>query len=304
MVKPKAHSSLNSATRPSTLEIWLTAARPHTLTASLSPCLVAYGTCRPPTHLFAAWVLFCLTVQLGTNLHNDYADFVKGADTKDRVGHARATARGWLTPTQTCIAATSALSVTLASGIYLVNAVNQWHNPFLWFLIFSSIFNAFAYTGGPYPLGYIGLADWSIAYVGLGDVFVFLYFGLVATLMLPYLMLLQQSDGNFIPAAERTINWSKQLIYSTQVGLLATNIIVGRSDDNAAGLRICAGLALMHEFRFFVYSQQLEGPAHRCLCWKTNISSQVRSQLLLVAVCLEQSCRILSYNICFFQRGL
>ena len=58
----------------------------------------------------------------------------------------------------------------------------------------------------------------------------------------------------------------------------------------------------MHEFRFFVYSQQLEGPAHRCLCWKTNISSQVRSQLLLVAVCLEQSCRILSYNICFFQR--
>lgn len=214
--------------RPSTIQIWLTAARPHTLTASLSPCIVAFASCRPPIHLFAAWILFCLTVQLGTNLHNDYADFLKGADTKDRVGQARATAKGWLTPTQTCVAATSTLSVTLAAGVYLVNAVEQWHNPFLWFLIVSSVFNAFAYTAGPYPLGYLGLSEWSIAYAGLGDAFVFLYFGLVATLMLPYLIILQNQQHDEIDAAAATIDWSKQFIYASQVGLLATNIIVGK----------------------------------------------------------------------------
>ena len=226
-------SSLRSTPKPSTLKIWLTAARPHTLTASLSPCLVAYGSCHPPAHLFAAWVVFCLTVQLGTNLHNDYADFVKGADTKERVGQARATAQGWLTPTQTCVAATAALTVTLTCGVYLVNATDQWRNPFLWFLILSSIFNAFAYTGGPYPLGYIGLADWSIAYAGLGDLFVFLYFGLVATLMLPYLMQIRQKDGSVTAEADPTsLKWSYQLVYATQVGLLATNIIVGKLTDS------------------------------------------------------------------------
>ena len=225
----KAKSNSPSSPKPSTLKIWLTAARPHTLTASLSPCLVAYGICSPPAPLFAAWVVFCLTVQLGTNLHNDYADFVKGADTKERVGQARATAQGWLTPTQTCVAATTTLAVTLASGMYLVDAVHQWRNPYLWFLILSSIFNAFAYTGGPYPLGWIGLSNWSIAYAGQGDVFVFLYFGLVATLMLPYLMLLQRNDGNVTSEAASTrVKWSYQLIYAIQVGLLATNIIVGK----------------------------------------------------------------------------
>jgi len=234
--------------RPSQIQIWLTAARPHTLTASLSPCIVAYAICRPPAHLFAAWVIFCLTVQLGTNLHNDYADFVKGADTKDRVGQARATAKGWLTPKQTCVAATATLSVTFASGIYLMNAVDQWYNPFLWFLVVSSVFNAFAYTAGPYPLGYLGLSEWSIAYAGLGDAFVFLYFGLVATLMLPYLMFLQQhqqtdgSDNKNTAAA--AMDWSKQFMYASQVGLLATNIIVGK------GLFFLYVL-YMHHARFF-----------------------------------------------------
>jgi 1,4-dihydroxy-2-naphthoate octaprenyltransferase len=177
-------------------------------------------------------MLFCITAQLGTNLHNDYSDFVQGADTEKRVGHARATAKGWLTPSQTCAAATGALCITLCSGIYLAVATEQTDNWVVWFVIISSIFNAFAYTAGPYPLGYIGLGKCSIGYYGLGDIFVFLYFGLVATLMLPYLLMCQG----------KTIDWWSQGIFGTQIGLLATNIIVvnnlrDRHTDAIAGKR-------------------------------------------------------------------
>lgn len=222
-------------TRPFAWKIWATAARPHTLTASLCPCLVSFGSARPPIHLMLTWTFFCLTIQIGTNLHNDYSDFVQGADTDKREGQARATAKGWLTPLQTCTAATVTLTLTFLSGVYLIAATEQWSNVFLWFLILTSVFNAFAYTAGPYPLGYIGLGNCSIAYSGLGDVFVFLYFGLVATWMLPYLM---DCQGEII-------DWSSQIIYGIQVGLLATNIIVvnnlrDRHTDVTAGKRTTA----------------------------------------------------------------
>lgn len=202
--------------KPSLFKIWWTAARPHTLTASLCPCMVSYASCRPPLRWQWAWTLFCATIQLGTNLHNDYADFRRGADTSERLGHARATARGWLTPKQTCVAATVVLSVTFASGVYLLSEASQLDNGLLWFAILTSIFNAFAYTGGPYPLGYLGLGDFSLAYTGLGDIFVFLYFGLVATWMLPYLQSIHH----------RPVDWICQAIYGSQVGLLATTILI------------------------------------------------------------------------------
>jgi 1,4-dihydroxy-2-naphthoate polyprenyltransferase len=206
----------NWSPKPSLFKIWWTAARPHTLTASICPCIVSYASCRPPLHWQLAWTLFCATIQLGTNLHNDYADFCRGADTSERLGHARATARGWLTPQQTCSAATAVLSVTFASGVYLLREASQLDNGLLWFAILTSIFNAFAYTGGPYPLGFLGLGEFSLAYTGLADVFVFLYFGLVATWMLPYLQSIHH----------RPVDWICQAIYGSQVGLLATTILI------------------------------------------------------------------------------
>lgn len=204
--------------RPAAWKVWWTATRPHTVTASLCPCIVANAACpQTPWNIQLAWTLFCVTVQIGTNLHNDYSDYVQGADTDKRVGHARATAKGWLTPQQTCQAATLTLSVTLLAGVYLAFETNQASNPIVWFLILSSIFNAFAYTAGPYPLGYIGLAHWSIAYSGLGDIFVLLYFGLVAVLMIPYLLTCQ---------GDTTIDWFQQILHGTCVGFLATNILV------------------------------------------------------------------------------
>lgn len=232
------NGSSKTSDRPSAFRVWLTATRPHTLTASICPCLVAYaanhGALLQQRHfLLVAWVVFCVTIQIGTNLHNDYSDYVQGADTDKRVGQARATAQGWLTPYQTCAASVTVLSITFLAGCYLAMVTEQLGNGWLWFLILSSIFNAFAYTGGPFPLGYVGLGNWSIAYAGLGDIFVFLYFGLVATLMIPYLLSLQDDHNDII-------DWTAQWLYAVQVGLLATNIIVvnnlrDRHTDLSAG---------------------------------------------------------------------
>ena len=217
--------------RPPTWKIWLSASRPHTFTASISPVLVGHS-CAAAHYSDAnanlsqttlQWLLFCMLIQLGTNLHNDYADFVLGADTHKRVGQARATQKGWLTPQQTCAASTLILSLALAIGLQLIFQQQQQKNdPILWFIVLSSVFNAVAYTGGPFPLGYIGLGRVSIAYSGLGDVFCFVYFGLVATLMIPYLAIVHSGDYADTWKTIATMLWVLHL----QVGFLATAIIV------------------------------------------------------------------------------
>jgi 1,4-dihydroxy-2-naphthoate octaprenyltransferase len=221
MAASSSSSSSQASPRPSTLQVWVTAARPHTLTASLAPCIVAYAANRPafwPIQLI--WSLFCLSIQIGTNLHNDYSDFWQGADDpKLRVGQARATAQGWISPETTIRAAMGTLSVTFLCGLALMRvANNSWSDLTLWMIVLSSIFCAIAYTGGPYPLGWL-LGQWSIAYAGLGEIFVMLYFGYAATLTIPYAMSLQQQH-------QLSIDWTRQVMYATQVGLLATNIII------------------------------------------------------------------------------
>ena len=272
--------------RPPTWKVWVIASRPHTLTASMSPCIVSFGYCYNKYLLssssstsssttisssssssssipvddmksllytyFALWCLFCITVQIGTNLHNDYSDYVQGADRKEtRVGQLRATAQGWITPYETCCAATITLSITLLTGIVLIVMTHQVTNVWLWFWILSSVFNAFAYTAGPYPLGYIGLSHWSIAYNGFADIFVFLYFGLVATYMLPYLLhcVVHTVTGDGLSALSLSSLLSSLydpstlqiIIYGLQIGLLATNIIVVNN------LRDCTTDALAHK---------------------------------------------------------
>jgi 1,4-dihydroxy-2-naphthoate octaprenyltransferase len=216
----KKKKKTKSDDRPSAFRVWWTAARPHTLTASICPCLVSWAGCRPAagrTDDLLLWLTFCVTVQIGTNLHNDYADAVMKVDTDQRVGQARATAKGWLSPKQTATAAVGTLCVTLLAGILLGYNTGQLQNGFYWFLILSSVFNAFAYTGGPFPLGLAGIPPtWSIARAGLGELFVFLYFGLVASCMLPYLLWCQG----------RRSDLTADVLHGCQVGLLAVNIIV------------------------------------------------------------------------------
>eukprot|EP00980_Cylindrotheca_fusiformis_P018797 scaffold6265_cov193-Cylindrotheca_fusiformis.AAC.17 len=222
--------------RPPLWKVWFVASRPHTLTASISPVLVAYNAVVSAIEdvdkqsylwLTLQWAAFCMLVQLGTNLHNDYADFVKGADTDKRVGQARATQKGWLTPFQTAAASSFLLSLALCLGIGFISRTqgNPSHYRIMIGIVATSIFNAFAYTGGPWPLGYIGLGDLSIAYLGLGDLFVFLYFGLVATLT-PLLLYLSTTISGEPPNDElNTVFW-RVLPYAVQVATLSTNIII------------------------------------------------------------------------------
>lgn len=229
--------------RPSTFRVWLLASRPQTLTAAISPVIVSYNLCLshdpysnnsliPPSSLWVytlQWVSFCICIQLGTNLHNDYADFIKGADNETRVGMARATQKGWLSPAQTCRGCDVCLMLALAIGLPLCHSIGGggWYglDPCLFLIVISSIFNAVAYTGGPYPLGYIGLSQISIGYTGLGDLFVFLYFGLVATMTLPYLLLRSSTHSD---ALWIDVIWELQAAFyvALPMGFLGTAIIV------------------------------------------------------------------------------
>ena len=228
--------------RPSKLKVWVLAARPHTLTASISPVLVGASLVHHyQTHnnvwlspnysvslMTLTFMAFAGLIQLGTNLHNDYADFVKGADTNERVGQARATQKGWLTPFETAAGASLCLILASSLGVSLMVQTGRYQDPYLIFMVVSSVFNAVCYTGGPYPLGYIGLGHLSIGYSGLGDLFVFLYFGLVATCTVPYCFLCQILDGTSVST------WNvfqhelfvTSLIVALPVSFLATAIIV------------------------------------------------------------------------------
>jgi 1,4-dihydroxy-2-naphthoate polyprenyltransferase len=187
---------------PSGLRVWLLAARPRTLTAAVAPVLVgtavaaASGGFRPLPALAALLTAMCL--QIGTNFANDYHDFQRGADTHERVGPKRVTQSGLVAPRTVRAAALGMFAGALALGTYLA-AIGGW--PIL-VTGLASIAAGWAYTGGPWPFGYHGL----------GDVFVFVFFGLVATVGTTYVQLHAAPRGAWIAAVP--------------VGALATAILV------------------------------------------------------------------------------
>lgn len=226
---PQAASTRRDrARRPGTVEIWVSAARPRTLTAAAIPVVVgsalavADGYFRPGAALAA--MLGALLIQVGTNLFNDYADFRRGADTADRIGPPRATERGWLQPAQVVGAATLCFTLAATTGIYLV-WVAGW--PILVVGV-ASIASGVAYTGGPYPLGYHGL----------GDLFVFLFFGLAAVMGTYFVHASALSLGAFAAASA---------VGSLATAILVVNNLRDRRTDAAAGKRT---LVVRHGPRF------------------------------------------------------
>jgi 1,4-dihydroxy-2-naphthoate octaprenyltransferase len=180
-----------SAARPSALSIWVHAARPHTLPAAVAGVVVGLGaglavgaSFRPDTAL--GCVLVALLLQVVANFANDLSDFRRGADTPDRQGPVRVAAAGLVTERQ--LEAAIAITIGLAGlvGLWLV-AVGGW---VLLALGALAIVAALAYTGGPFPYGYRAL----------GEVFVFVFFGLVAVAGTAYLQALR-FDGLFLVAA-------------------------------------------------------------------------------------------------------
>jgi 1,4-dihydroxy-2-naphthoate octaprenyltransferase len=155
---------------PSSVRIWLSASRPKTRWAAIAPVLIGVamaveaGVFHPLSAFLA--LLGALFIQIGTNFHNDYADFLKGADNEKRKGPLRATQAGLVTPAAMKRATYIAFGLAVASGLYLM-VRGGWPIVLIGVL---SIVCGFLYTAGRY----------SLAYLGLGDLFVLIFFGPVA----------------------------------------------------------------------------------------------------------------------------
>ena len=154
----------------SALRLWIIAARPRTLPAAVAPVLVGTalagteGVFRPLA--FVCALIGSVFIQIGTNLSNDYSDARRGADTEDRLGPVRVTAGGLMPPKQVLVGTYIAFGIAVAAGAYLI-AIAGWQ---LLVVGAASILAGVLYTGGPRPYGY----------EGLGELFVFLFFGIVA----------------------------------------------------------------------------------------------------------------------------
>jgi 1,4-dihydroxy-2-naphthoate octaprenyltransferase len=195
--------SATPGARPSGVRLWILAARPRTLPAAIAPVLVgtAAGVAdgRSLRLLpFLAALAGALLIQIATNFANDYSDFHRGADTHERLGPTRVTQAGLISPAAVLRAIVITFGLATLVGAYLV-WVGGW--PIVAIGV-ASIICALAYTGGPWPYGYHGL----------GEIFVFVFFGLVAVGGSAYL----QTD-TLTPLA---------LAAAVPVGLLITNILV------------------------------------------------------------------------------
>lgn len=192
----------NQPPRPSTFQIWIMASRPKTLTAAIVPVIVGTGLAIHVSsfHFWAALMalLGSIFIQIGTNFANDLFDWQKGADTEERLGPTRVTSAGLLRPEQVRNGMVVIFGLAALCGLYLIY-VGGW--PILVIGI-ASILSGIAYTGGPFPLGYNGL----------GDVFVFIFFGLIAVAGTFYVQALTVTTA--------------VLLASVPIGALATNILV------------------------------------------------------------------------------
>ncbi|MBN2372229.1 1,4-dihydroxy-2-naphthoate polyprenyltransferase [bacterium] len=150
--------------------IWIMASRPKTLWAGISPVIIgtAMAYSDGKAHWLSAFLAFfgAVMIQIGTNFANDYFDFIHGADQKDRLGPKRVTQAGLVKPKTIKTAFVIVFSLAALAGLYLAIR-GGW--PVIIICILS-IISGILYTGGPFPLGYHGL----------GDLFVLIFFGLVA----------------------------------------------------------------------------------------------------------------------------
>lgn len=213
---------------PTGLGRWVAGARPRTLPAAVVPVLVgtaaAAGMDGVHTGLrglvvwrFVAAMVVALALQVGTNYANDYSDGVKGTDSTGRVGPVRLVGSGLASPAAVKRAALLAFAVAALAGLALAAAVSWW----LLLVGAVSIAAGWLYTGGPRPYGY----------AGFGEVFVFVFFGVVATVGSSFVQL-----GRLTPLA---------FAASVPVGFLATALLVVNNlrdipTDAATGKRTLA----------------------------------------------------------------
>jgi 1,4-dihydroxy-2-naphthoate polyprenyltransferase len=201
--------------------IWLMAARVRTLPAAVAPVLVGTSLALGASHFdplaFVAALFGAVLIQVGTNLSNDYSDARRGADTEDRLGPVRVTAGGLVPPRQVLLATYVTFGLAVGCGAYLVAVAG----PELLAVGAASILAGVLYTGGPRPYGY----------EGLGELFVFLFFGIVAV------------AGSYFVQVQK-LPW-QAFVCAVPVGLLASAILVVNNvrdidTDRRAGKRTLA----------------------------------------------------------------
>ena len=203
------------------LRVWVQAIRPKTLWAAVTP-VVAGTACAVSVSGFAAGPALAalgvaISIQIGANLSNDVLDFDRGADTQRRVGPPRAVQSGLLSRGQVWAGAWIAFGICIACGLYLA-AVAGW--PVL-VVGAVSIASGLLYTAGP----------WALAYTGLGDLFVIVFFGLVAVAGTVYVQAL------LVPSVAW---WTGLAVGALATAILVTNNLRDRDTDALAGKRTLA----------------------------------------------------------------
>jgi 1,4-dihydroxy-2-naphthoate octaprenyltransferase len=201
--------------------IWILASRPRTLPAAIAPVLVGTALAASEDEFrllpFLAALVGSIFIQIGTNLSNDYSDARRGADQEDRLGPVRVTAGGLMPPQHVLVGTYIAFAIAVAAGLYLA-AVAGWE---LLVVGVASILAGVLYTGGPRPYGY----------EGLGELFVFVFFGIVAVV------------GSYYVQTEQ-LRW-EAFALAVPVGLLSSAILVVNNvrdidTDRRAGKRTLA----------------------------------------------------------------
>jgi 1,4-dihydroxy-2-naphthoate octaprenyltransferase len=240
------------------------AARPRTLPAAIAPVLVGTslavraGTFHPLA--FAAALLGAMLIQIGTNLSTDYSDARRGADTEDRLGPVRVTAGGLVPPRQVLIATYATFGAAVLCGVYLI-AVAGW---LLLAVGAASILAGVLYTGGPRPYGY----------EGLGEIFVFLFFGVVAV------------TGSYY-VQRRGLPW-EAFVLAVPVGLLIAAILVVNNirdieTDRRAGKRTLAVRLGRQRTRVLFAAMLAVAFATGLVCWLAGPLSPWLALTLLAA---------------------
>jgi len=210
--------------RPGSLQVWMMAVRPKTLSIAAVPVMVGNALAWSEVGVLDPLILLvtlisAIAIQAGTNLYNDAADYLHGADQADRIGPVRVTAQGWVKPEQVKAAAMTAFAIAVFGGLYL-SWIGGWVIVVIGLL---SLLAGWGYSGGPRP----------IAYTPFGEVFVFCFFGVAAVSGSYYLQAGAVSDSAPIAGGA--------------IGLLAAAVLHvnnyrDREQDGRAGRRTLAVL--------------------------------------------------------------
>jgi 1,4-dihydroxy-2-naphthoate octaprenyltransferase len=252
------------------VRIWLTAARPRTLPAAVAPVLVGTSLAIHVGHLhplaFVAALLGAMLIQIGTNLSNDYSDARRGADAEDRLGPVRVTAGGLVPPRQVLVATYTTFGLAVLCGVYLI-AVAGW---LLLAVGAASILAGVLYTGGPRPYGY----------EGLGELFVFLFFGVVAV------------TGSYY-VQRRSLPW-EAFVLAIPVGVMIAAILVVNNirdidSDRRANKRTLAVRLGRERTRSMFVAMLAVAFASGLICW---LAGPLSPWLLLTVLAVPLAVRV------------